>query len=490
MIENLFWLGLVGALIALIFAVAQARKVLKFSEGTELMQKLAASIRKGANAYLKRQYTTVAKIFIVVFVILLILAGVGMLDNWFIPFAFLTGGIYSALAGFVGMKIATYANVRVSNQARETHDIGKTLKIAFRGGSVMVAVDSDGRTATITVADTGIGMDKAAVRHAFDKFFRAATSAGGTGIGLAIVKAFAELHGGRATVASTPGAGSTFTVELPLGQPHAESAEAWNLAADGGRELPPTAEDDDKTETDIITSEAEPEGLPLALVVDDSADMRSYIARLLEGRCRVAEAAMDGLEMCRSVKEATATSHVPVVLLTSRAGEDSRAEGYDCGADAYITKPFSGKVLLSRVQNLLDGRRRLKYAFEAGARQPQAEQAACDPSAGFLADFRQAVLNNLADSSLSVETLGAELGLSRVQLYRKVKSLTGSSPVEIIRITRLQRADHLLKTTDKTIAEISYDVGFSSPSYFSKCFRDYFGAQPGEVRDRKRGLGC
>ena len=391
---------------------------------------------------------------------------------------------------------------------------GNAIKYNRRGGSVMVAVDSDGRTATITVADTGIGMDKAAVRHAFDKFFRAATSAGGTGIGLAIVKAFAELHGGRATVASTPGAGSTFTVELPLGQLHAESAEAWNLAADGGRELPPTAEDD-KTETDIITSEGEPEGLPLALVVDDSADMRSYIARLLEGRCRVAEAAdgsegldaalrmvpdiivcdvkmpkMDGLEMCRSVKEATATSHVPVVLLTSRAGEDSRAEGYDCGADAYITKPFSGKVLLSRVQNLLDGRRRLKYAFEAGARQPQPEQAACDPSAGFLADFRQAVLNNLADSSLSVETLGAELGLSRVQLYRKVKSLTGSSPVEIIRITRLQRADHLLKTTDKTIAEISYDVGFSSPSYFSKCFRDYFGAQPGEVRDRKRGLGC
>ncbi len=135
MIENLFWLGLIGALIALIFAVAQARKVLKFSEGTELMQKLAASIRKGANAYLKRQYTTVAKIFIVVFVILLILAGVGMLDNWFIPFAFLTGGIYSGLAGFVGMKIATSANARTANAAHES--LNRGLNVAFSSGAVM-----------------------------------------------------------------------------------------------------------------------------------------------------------------------------------------------------------------------------------------------------------------------------------------------------------------------------------------------------------------
>ena len=135
MLENLFWLGLVGGIIALIFAVVQAKKVLKFSEGTELMQKLAASIRKGANAYLKRQYTTVAKIFIVVFVILLILAWVGLLDNWFIPFAFVTGGIYSALAGFIGMKIATSANARTANAAHES--LNRGLNVAISSGSVM-----------------------------------------------------------------------------------------------------------------------------------------------------------------------------------------------------------------------------------------------------------------------------------------------------------------------------------------------------------------
>ena len=135
MLENLFWLGLVGGIIALIFAVVQAKKVLTFSEGTELMQKLAASIRKGANAYLKRQYTTVAKIFIVVFVILLILAWVGLLDNWFIPFAFVTGGIYSALAGFIGMKIATSANARTANAAHES--LNRGLNVAFSSGAVM-----------------------------------------------------------------------------------------------------------------------------------------------------------------------------------------------------------------------------------------------------------------------------------------------------------------------------------------------------------------
>ena len=135
MIENLFLLGLVGAVIALLFAAVQAKKVLAFSEGTPKMQKLAQAIRQGANAYLKRQYNTVAKIFVVVFVILLVLVALGMLDNWFIPFAFLTGGIYSGLAGFVGMKIATSANARTANAAHES--LNRGLNVAFSSGAVM-----------------------------------------------------------------------------------------------------------------------------------------------------------------------------------------------------------------------------------------------------------------------------------------------------------------------------------------------------------------
>lgn len=135
MTENLFWIGLAGAVIALLFAVIQSRKVLRFSEGTDLMKKLAASIRKGANAYLKRQYKAVVKIFLVVFVVLLILVATGQLDNWFIPFAFLTGGCYSALAGFIGMKIATSSNARTAHAAHES--LNRGLQVAFSSGSVM-----------------------------------------------------------------------------------------------------------------------------------------------------------------------------------------------------------------------------------------------------------------------------------------------------------------------------------------------------------------
>lgn len=135
MTENLFWIGLVGAAIALVFALVQSRKVLRYSEGTDLMKKLAASIRKGANAYLKRQYKAVVKIFLVVFVVLLVLVATGQLDNWFIPFAFLTGGCYSALAGFIGMKIATSSNARTAHAAHES--LNRGLRVAFSSGSVM-----------------------------------------------------------------------------------------------------------------------------------------------------------------------------------------------------------------------------------------------------------------------------------------------------------------------------------------------------------------
>ena len=133
--DNYFWIGLVGAVAALLFAILQRQKVLAFSEGNDTMKKIASAIRQGANAYLRHQYTTVAKVFVVVFVILLALAYFGMLDNWFIPFAFLTGGIYSALAGFVGMRIATAANSRTAQAASES--LNKGLNVAFSSGSVM-----------------------------------------------------------------------------------------------------------------------------------------------------------------------------------------------------------------------------------------------------------------------------------------------------------------------------------------------------------------
>ena len=407
--------------------------------------------------------------------------------------------------------------------------ISNSLKYNRKGGTVTVEAVRRGGSVEITVADTGVGIPKDVVSRVFDKFYRVRGGGSGTGVGLAVVKAFAELHGGRVSVKSVEGEGSEFKVELPqkvenaiLSTPDTLSKHPEGREPDMQKQRKAWIEDvDDDIDgnrqgmSSTLTSGglgyvAEPDGTsasrPLALVVDDNADVREYVAHLLGGEYDVRQAAdgkeglgmalktvpdlivcdvkmpvMDGLEMCRRVKAETATSHVPVILLTSNAQENQRAEGYDCGADAYITKPFSSKVLLSRVRNLLENRKRLKYVYASGADDEARDEA--DPDSRFMADFGRVVRERMSDSSLSVETISSALGLSRVQMYRKVKQLTGQSPVEIIRVTRLKKAERLLKTTQMTVSEISYDVGFSSPSYFSKCFKDYFGVQPGEVRE-------
>lgn len=407
--------------------------------------------------------------------------------------------------------------------------ISNALKYNRKGGTVTVEAVRRGGNVEITVADTGVGIPKDVVSRVFDKFYRVRGGGSGTGVGLAVVKAFAELHGGRVSVKSVEGEGSEFKVELPqkvenaiLSTPDTLSKHPEGREPDMQKQRKAWIEDvDDDIDgnrqgmSSTLTSGglgyvAEPDGTsasrPLALVVDDNADVREYVAHLLGGEYDVRQAAdgkeglgmalktvpdlivcdvkmpvMDGLEMCRRVKAETATSHVPVILLTSNAHENQRAEGYDCGADAYITKPFSSKVLLSRVRNLLENRKRLKYVYASGADDEARDEA--DPDSRFMADFGRVVRERMSDSSLSVETISSTLGLSRVQMYRKVKQLTGQSPVEIIRVTRLKKAERLLKTTQMTVSEISYDVGFSSPSYFSKCFKDYFGVQPGEVRE-------
>ena len=407
--------------------------------------------------------------------------------------------------------------------------ISNALKYNRKGGTVTVEAVRRGGNVEISVADTGVGIPKDVVSRVFDKFYRVRGGGSGTGVGLAVVKAFAELHGGRVSVKSVEGEGSEFKVELPQKventipstpdtlSKHPEGSELymqkWRKAW-----IEDVDDDIDGNRRDMSSTlpsgglgcVSEPDGTsasrPLVLVVDDNADVREYVAQLLGGEYDVRQAAdgkegldaalktvpdlivcdvmmpvMDGLEMCRRVKAETATSHVPVILLTSNAQENQRAEGYDCGADAYITKPFSSKVLLSRVRNLLENRKRLKYVYASGADDEAKDEA--DPDSRFMADFGRVVRERMSDSSLSVETISSALGLSRVQMYRKVKQLTGQSPVEIIRVTRLKKAEHLLKSTKMTVSEISYDVGFSSPSYFSKCFKDYFGVQPGEVRE-------
>ena len=247
------------------------------------------------------------------------------------------------------------------------------------------------------------------------------------------------------------------------------------------------------------------------LIVDDNADIRTLLRRILQDRYQVNEAedgqqglelaneivpdlivsdvmmpVMNGLEFCQRVKDNIATSHIPVILLTARALSKHQVEGYESGADAYITKPFSADVLLARIDNLLKNRLRLKGLFgsEEEKEVQQVETPAEEPQKKedkFIIRFREYIEQHMSDSNLSVEAIGAELGLSRVQLYRKVKALTGQSPVELLRTVRLHKAHRLLQDSVKSISEVAYEVGFTSPSYFTKCFRDEFGASPSEL---------
>ena len=267
---------------------------------------------------------------------------------------------------------------------------------------------------------------------------------------------------------------------------------------------------------------------PRLLIVDDNADIRTYLRTILQGQYQVSEApdgqkglevaceevpdlivsdvmmpVMNGLEFCQRVKNDTITSHIPVILLTARALSKHQIEGYESGADAYITKPFSADLLLARISNLLRSRHMLKDIWGNGfsPKEPAAiieEPALPDPTDTqevvakptpselrdneFIARFKKVVDDRLADSDLSVEDIASDMHLSRVQLYRKVKALTGATPVELLRKARLTRGRQLLETTSKNISEVAYEVGFSAPSYFTKCYKDEFGTLPGEGR--------
>lgn len=250
------------------------------------------------------------------------------------------------------------------------------------------------------------------------------------------------------------------------------------------------------------------EGFPTVLIVDDNADMRAYLRTLLADKYYVTEAAdgesglklahesipdlivsdvmmpvMDGLQFCRKIKDDTMTSHIPVILLTARSTEEQQVEGLGSGADAYMTKPFSAQLLLARIDNLLRSRQQLRHLFDGKAKEEKKEEEKLSaPDRTFIDRLKSAIQKHLAESDLKMDDLGAELGISRVQLYRKVKALTGLSPVELLRQTRLQKAYSLLETTDHTVSEIAYDTGFSSPGYFTTCFKKQYGKSPMEVR--------
>lgn len=391
--------------------------------------------------------------------------------------------------------------------------LSNAVKFTPKSGEVKVEASLQDKGISISVSDTGKGIEKGDIPHIFERFFQSNNNnQGGTGIGLAVVKAFVEVHGGTIKIESEVGKGTTFQVYLPqlaldkMEQSTKDEKSQQTIAPNEEVSDYLTAPSPSSTQTQVkqqLTNLENEQTQAHVLIVDDHEAIRDYVSQLLtdahykvltaadgEGGwqqalrqvpdlviCDVSMPILGGLELCRRLKTNEITSHIPVVLLTANAQDAQRAEGYENGADAYITKPFSGKVLLSRIENLLHNRRVLRDLFSNNS-EPTSD-ATPDADSLFIEHFKAKVKEQLSNTELNVEDLSADLGMSRVQLYRKVKALTGTSPVELIRITRLKRAEILLMQGGKTIAEVAYEVGFSSPSYFSKCFKDYFGCLPG-----------
>jgi signal transduction histidine kinase/DNA-binding NarL/FixJ family response regulator len=417
-------------------------------------------------------------------------------------------------------KLEKIVNNLVSNAVKFTPD-GGMVRLAvkesqFRDQPARPNVGRSGgisdirylNSLTLSVSDSGPGIAPEHLSHIFDRFYRVdeTHTTEGTGIGLALTKELVELHHGTIAVESTLGKGSVFTVTLPIGESAYRREEITESPLPGERveKLPvvlsPLGAGD-------VPAQTSPDGKPLVIVVEDNADLRRYIREFMETDYAVHEAKdgkegydraiemvpdiiisdlmmpkMDGMELCRALKQDVRTSHIPVILLTARAGTESKIEGLETGADDYVTKPFDSKELMARVRNLIEQRRQLKKKFSAGVVLRPGDVAVSSLDDALLKRVMTAIEARMSDEGLGAEEIAREVALSRRHLDRKLVGLTNLSTAEVIRYMRLQRARELLEKNAATVAEVAFQVGFGDPSYFSTCFHERFGILPSEVR--------
>lgn len=396
--------------------------------------------------------------------------------------------------------ISTIMNNLLSNAVKYTPEGTVTISLRHE-------VANGNKYVCISVADTGYGIEPDALPHIFDRYYQAKGKhqASGTGIGLALVKSLSELHGGILEVESTPGKGTVFTLKLIEDNTYPDALHS-------------------DSETGLVAAPEEPDDVPeedyrpLVLVVEDNADIREYIAGALGKTFRIVEAengqegldaalknnpdivvtdlmmpVMDGLELLSKLKGDIRTSHIPVVLLTARDSLQDKERGYDCGADSYLTKPFSAKLLNSRIHNLLAMRRNLASRFTSpvvsfGAPKINEVTPVAAESAGqemklskfdkaFLEKFTTLVMDNLTNPDLDMPFMQDNLNMSHSTLYRKVKGLTGMSGKEFIRKLRLRHVVELL-ADGYSVSEAAYESGFNDMGYFRSCFKEEYGMSP------------
>ena len=347
------------------------------------------------------------------------------------------------------------------------------------------------------------------IKNVFNRFYKVKDTSSGAGIGLALAKAYAEMHGGSITATYTKDQYVIFTVLLPIHktkiQKDMASAEQEGLAIEPY--IKPSIEAEETLFNPLETLPLSEEfDHPLLLIVEDNKEVRHYLSFLLHDTYKILVASdgnegfktairyipdlivtdimmpvMDGIEMCNKLKTELITCHIPILMLTACALDKKRIEGFSNGADAYISKPFSSELLLVRIKNLIENRLRLQKNKPQNI--PLRENNTPQEQT-FIDKFKALIEQNFTDSQFNVEDMSRAMGLSRIQLYRKIKAITTLNPNKILRDTRLKKGDLLLRSSDRSIAEIAYDIGFSAPSYFSKCYKEHFGISPTEIKNK------
>lgn len=375
--------------------------------------------------------------------------------------------------------------------------LSNALKFTPEGGFINVTLTSDGSGFMIMeVSDTGIGIPENDLPHIFDRFYRSDNTElrTGSGIGLSLVKQYAEMHGGSISVKSEVGKGTTFIVRIPTDL----KAEGF---VDAGSESAPELEIE--TAEGLVQTEKRH-----IMVVDDNADFREYLVGELsdiydvtsaeDGRqciemlrtanpdvvvCDVMMPNMDGFEVVKTIRDNIETSHIPVILLSARTSDDVRLEGYETGADAYLTKPFKLDILLARIRNLIEERNRRIATIAAEGEISPSEVTITTIDQKLMIRIMECIENNMDNSEYSVEELSSDVGMHRMNLYRKLQSLAGMTPSEFIRTMRLKRAAQLLRSDPNlTVSEVSDMVGFNTQKYFTKYFKEMFGVPPSQFR--------
>jgi signal transduction histidine kinase/ligand-binding sensor domain-containing protein/DNA-binding response OmpR family regulator len=381
--------------------------------------------------------------------------------------------------------------------------LSNAFKFTPEGGEVNVKVDfTSQRSIHIKVCDTGIGIPEDKKEKIFERFFQSDVPNTmlnqGSGIGLSITREFVRAHDGTITVESTLGRGSCFTVVLPYKELSERRAKENVIdAVDAGVETAPV--------------EHHKGGLSSILIIEDNEDFRFYLKDNLRLHYEVFEAAdgkegwakiigilpdlivmdvmmpqMNGLDLCRKVKGDSRVSHTPVILLTARTSEEQKMEGFDSGADDYITKPFNFEILQSRIRNLIHQRELLHKEMKQKVDVKASSLQITSLDEKLLKKALEVVENRLSDSEFSVEELSRELGMSRVHLYKKLQALTGKSPIEFIRNIRLQHAAQFLEKSQLTVSEVAYKVGFNNPKYFARYFKEEYKVLPSQYASARR----